>query len=113
MIELLSELGKGRIFKVARTIWDERLGYYGTLTAVVFLIYALFHLAKLALGLRAFIVRGLRDPVMLLFLLAGAYSLAFLGLAVVPRLRVPVEPLLVSLAAIGLFSKREKTPRSS
>lgn len=113
MIELLSELGKGRIFKVARTIWDERLGYYGTLTAVVFLIYALFHLAKLALGLRAFIVRGLRDPVMLLFLLAGIYSLAFLGLAVVPRLRVPVEPLLVSLAAIGLFSKREKTPRSS
>lgn len=108
MVQILAELSKGRIISVFKMAWNERLSYYGTLVAVLFLIYGVFHLAKLALGLRAYILRALKVPVMLLFLLTGIYSLSLLGLAVVPRLRVPVEPLLVSLAAIGLFSEARK-----
>lgn len=107
MVDLLDSLSRGRIGEAIRMAWQERLSYYGTLTVVVFLLYGLFHLAKLAFGLRAFILRGLKDPLMLLFFLTGVYFLGLLGLAVVPRMRVPVEPLLLSLAAIGVFAKKK------
>ncbi|MEA3312544.1 MAG: glycosyltransferase family 39 protein, partial [candidate division WOR-3 bacterium] len=112
MVQMLAELSNGRIISVLKMAWNERLSYYGTAVAVLFLIYGLFHLAKLGLGLRAYIIRGLKDPVMLLFLLTGIYSLSLLGLAVVPRLRVPVEPLLVSLAGIGIVARRVKKQAS-
>lgn len=113
MVQMLAELSNGRIISVFKMAWNERLSYYGTAVAVLFLIYGLFHLAKLGLGLRAYIVHGFKDPALLLFLLTGIYLLSLLGLAVVPRLRVPVEPLLVSLAGIGLASKRIKKSKDS
>ncbi len=119
MVQMLAELSKGRIIHVAKTFWQERLSYYGTFTALLFLIYGLFHLAKLGLGLRAYIIGGLKAPVPLLFLITGIYLLGLMGLAIVPRLRVPVEPLLVGLAGIGFClkarkkdSKKETTGRS-
>ena len=106
VVDLLSDLTKGRIGEVIKRLWQERLLYYGILTAVLFIIYGLFHLAKLAFGLRAYIVSVFKDPFMILSLITGVYFLGLLGLAVVPRMRVPVEPLLLSLAGIGLFAKK-------
>jgi len=97
---------KGRIVPALRTAWRERLRYYGAAVFALFLVYAAFHLLKLGCGLRAYILRGLRDPLMLLFLLTGMYFMGLLGFGVSPRMRVPVEPLLVSLAGIGIASRR-------
>lgn len=108
IVQMLAQLSKGRIISVLKMAWKERLSYYGTFVAVLFLLYGIFHLIKLGLGLRAYITRRFKEPAMLLFFLTCIYSLSLLGLAVVPRLRVPVEPILVSLAAIGVFSIRKK-----
>lgn len=102
------EILKGQIGKGIKQAWQNRLMPFGTTVVIVFLIYGLFHLAKLAFGLRAYIVKGLRDPAMILFLLTGIYFMALLGLGITPRLRVPVEPLLATLAGIGIVSQRER-----
>lgn len=108
MVELLGELSEGRIGEALRTAWEERLSYYGILTVVVFVIYGLFHLAKLVFGVRAYALRGFKDPMTLLFLITGIYFMGLLGLAVVPRMRVPVEPLILSLTAIGVFARKKE-----
>jgi len=106
--DVQANLTKGRIGKALGIVWNERLLYYGKPVILVFILYGLVHLAKLVFGLRAYIVLGFSDPMMLLFLLTGIYILGLVGFAMVARMRVPAEPLLCSLAAIGLFAKREK-----
>lgn len=102
------EVMKGRIFPALKISWNERLRYFGLWVFMLFLIYAVFNLFKLSCGFRAYIVKGLRDPVLLLFLITGMYFMSLLAFGISPRMRVPVEPLLVGLAGIGLTSKRIK-----
>lgn len=108
---VMLELMKGRVIPALRVAWEERLRYYGIAVFVLFLAYGVFHLFKLGCGLRAYIVRGLRDPVMLLFLLTGIYFMGLLAFGISARMRVPMEPLLVSLAGIGIFAKRVRGPK--
>lgn len=108
MLELISLFSKGHFGDVFSLLWKNRLGYYGIAAFVVFVLYGLFHFAKLGFVLKAYILKGLKDASMLLSLTTGVYMLAFLGLAVVPRLRVPLEPLLALLAAIGIVSKKRE-----
>lgn len=102
---------KGRFFPALKTAWNERLRYYGLPVFILFLLYALFHLTKLAFGLRAYIIYGFKDPAMWLFLLVGLYFLGLLGFGISSRMRVPVEPLLVALAGAGISAKRSKSKR--
>lgn len=108
---VLIDLMKGRVVSALRVVWKERLVYYGIPVFLMFLVYSIFHLFKLGFGLRAYILRGLRDPFMLLFLLTGIYFMGLLGFGISARMRVPIEPLLVSLAGIGIFAKRIKGPK--
>ncbi|MBD3286388.1 hypothetical protein GF359_07525 [candidate division WOR-3 bacterium] len=103
-----SFLSEGRLGKALETVWDKRLRYLGIPLLLLFAAYALFHVAKLGAGLRAYIIKGLRDPVMLLFLLTGLYFLGLLSFGFSPRARVPLEPLLAALAGIGFVVRNNK-----
>jgi len=109
MIEIL----KGRAIPALKIALRERLRYFGVPLFTLFIAYALFHLFKLGCGLRAYILRGLRDPALLLFLLTGLYFMGLVCFGTSPRMRAPIEPLLVSLAGIGLTSKRIKKSKDS
>ena len=109
MIEIL----KGRAIPALKIALRERLRYFGVPLFTLFIAYALFHLFKLGCGLRAYILRGLRDPALLLFLLTGLYFMGLVCFGTSPRMRAPMEPLLVSLAGIGLASKRIKKSKDS
>jgi hypothetical protein len=109
---VMLETMRGRLIPALKISFQERLYYFGILAFILFLLYGVFHLFKLGFGLRAYIVRGLRDPVMFLFLLTGIYFLGLLGFGISPRMRVPMEPLLAALAGIGIASKRTKKERS-
>lgn len=103
---VMPALLKGRFGEAFEIVRDSRLHYFGTLLLLMLLMYGIFHMAKLGCGLRAYILKGLRDPAMLLFLLTGLYFLGLVSFGFSPRARVPLEPLLVSLAGIGLVAKR-------
>ncbi|GEM_PF-1267916 len=93
---------KGKVLYGVKVLWNKRLRYFGLPLLILFLAYALFHLLKLALGFRAYIILGLKDKAFLLFLLVGMYFLGLLGFGFSSRMRVPLEPLLITLAALGL-----------
>ncbi len=105
---VLMELVKGRILSALSIAWKERLRYFGIPVIIGFLLYSVFHFVMLAFGLRAYVIMGFKDKAFLLFLLAGMYFLGLLAFGISPRMRVPVEPLLAGLAAVGLVARREK-----
>lgn len=105
---VMLELMKGRFWNAIRIAWRERLSYFGAALFSLFILYSIFHMVKLAFGLKAYIIKGMRDPAMLLFLITGLYFLGLLGFGISPRMRVPLEPLLAALAGIGVASRRIK-----
>jgi len=109
---VMVEVMRGRVFPALKIAWDERLHYFGLAVFIIFLVYSVYHLLKLGAGLRAYIVRGFGDPAMLLFLITGLYFLGLLGFGISPRMRVPLEPLLVSLAGMGIVSRRMRKQKS-
>lgn len=104
----MTEFMKGRVLEATRIVVSERVAELGLPLVVFAILYSLFYFFKLGCGIRAYITRGLRDPVMLLFLITGIYFLAFLGFGVTLRMRVPLDPLIASLAGLGLASRITK-----
>lgn len=110
---VILEALKGRFLPALKIAWQERLRYFGLPVFILFIAYTIFHIVKLAFGLKAYIIRGMRDKAMLLFLISGLYFLGLVGFGITPRMRVPLEPLLVALAGIGIVFKKTKNEIAS
>jgi 4-amino-4-deoxy-L-arabinose transferase-like glycosyltransferase len=110
---VILEALKGRLLPALKIAWQERLRYFGLAVFILFITYTVFHIIMLAFGLKAYIIKGMRDGAMLLFFITGLYFLGLVGFGVTPRMRVPLEPLIVALAGIGMVSKRVKPGNGS
>lgn len=111
--EVSSLVASGRLDDAIGVIWEKRIKYLGVLLLTGIILYGLIHIAKLTSGVRAYVIKGLRSPCMLLFLVSGLYFLGLLSFGFSPRARLPVEPLLAILAGAGITAQKTKPKRKA
>ena len=98
-------LSGGRLYEAARVLYKERIGKMPTSGLVVFALGVCYH-TLLLFGVACFLIRRRRgrpgNDFLVLLIITVIYLLVIPGSLGYSRFRVPIEPVLVLLAGVGL-----------